>query len=66
MTKLTVDQIEKKIKYLLGKHRELDRIIEHNENSSSPGAWKEIKNLKKQKLDLKDQIATLENEKSNI
>jgi uncharacterized protein YdcH (DUF465 family) len=66
MTELTVKQIENKIKYLLGKHRELDRIIEHNENSSSPDAWKEIKNLKKQKLDLKDQIATLENEKSKI
>ena len=41
---LTQPQIDKKIKYLQGKHRELDKIIQYNENSSSPDAWKEIKN----------------------
>jgi len=63
---LTQPQIDKKIKYLQGKHRELDKIIQYNENSSSPNAWKEIKNLKKQKLNLKDEIAVLENEKNKI
>jgi uncharacterized protein YdcH (DUF465 family) len=66
LTTLTSEQIEKKIKYLLGKHRELDKIIEHNESSSSPNAWREIKNLKKQKLTLKDEITVLENEKNKI
>ena len=59
-------QIDKKIKYLQGKHRELDKIIQHNEQSSSPNAWKEIRNLKKQKLNLKDEIAVLEHEKNTI
>lgn len=65
-TVLTEKQIQNKIKYLTGKHRELDKIIMYNEQQMHPSSWKEIKNLKKQKLDLKDQIAKLENEKNKL
>lgn len=50
---------ERELKHLEGKHRELDKIIEHNESDSSPESWHILKNLKKKKLTLKDRIASL-------
>lgn len=51
--------IERRIRSLEGKHRELDRIIKHNEQSSNPESWQSIQNLKKQKLQIKDEINSL-------
>ena len=51
--------IERRIQLLEGKHRELDRIIEHNEKDSNPESWQNIQSLKKQKLQLKDEINSL-------
>ena len=50
---------KRKIQHLEGKHRELDKIIEHNEADSSPESWHIVKSLKKKKLAIKDQIASL-------
>jgi len=55
----TQNSTERKIKHLEGKHRELDKIIEHNEAANTPDAWHIVTNLKKKKLALKDQIASL-------
>ena len=55
----TQQYTKKQLKHLEGKHRELDKIIEHNENDSGPGTWYILKSLKKKKLYLKDQIASL-------
>lgn len=53
--------IDKQIKHLEGKHRELDKIIQHNEQDSNPTSWHILASLKKKKLQLKDQIAALKN-----
>jgi hypothetical protein len=50
-----------KLKHLQGKHRDLDKIIAHNEKDSSPESWHLLKSLKKKKLYLKDQITSLKN-----
>ncbi len=49
----------RKIKHLEGKHRELDKIIDHNHSDSGPKSWHLMNSLKKQKLAIKDQIAEL-------
>jgi uncharacterized protein YdcH (DUF465 family) len=57
--KTALNSTERELKHLEGKHRELDKIIEHNESDSSPESWHILKNLKKKKLTLKDRIASL-------
>lgn len=57
--KKTLQSIKLKLRHLQGKHRELDKIIEHNEQDSSPDSWHILQNLKKKKLRLKDQIASV-------
>jgi len=52
---------KRQLRHLEGKHRELDKIIEHNEQDSSPEAWQILKSLKKKKLAIKDRIASLKN-----
>lgn len=52
---------KRKIRHLEGKHRELDKIIEHNEQDGGPQSWHILTSLKKRKLQLKDQIASLKN-----
>lgn len=51
--------IKQRLRHLQGKHRELDKIIEHNEEDSSPKSWYILQSLKKKKLKLKDQIASV-------
>ena len=53
--------IKQRLRHLQGKHRELDKIIEHNEQDSSPESWHLLKSLKKRKLKLKDQISSVKN-----
>lgn len=50
---------KRQIKYLQGKHRELDKIIGHNEQDESPESWQLVKSLKKKRLAIKDQIVSL-------
>jgi hypothetical protein len=56
---MTQQSIKQRLRHLQGKHRELDKIIEHNESDSSPNSWHIVKSLKKKKLALKDQIASV-------
>lgn len=58
--------IERRLRSLEGRHRELDRIIEHNEQSSNPESWQSIQSLKKQKLQLKDEINSLRSSLSQL
>ena len=55
----TQKSTERELKHLEGKHRELDKIIEHNETDSGPESWHILKSLKKKKLAIKDRIASL-------
>jgi len=60
LAKMTTQQsIKHRLRHLQGKHRELDKIIEHNEKDSGPESWHIVKNLKKQKLQLKDRISVV-------
>ena len=55
----TQNSTKRELKHLEGKHRELDKIIEHNEADSSPESWHILNSLKKKKLALKDRIAVV-------
>ena len=60
LAKMTTQQsIKQRLRHLTGKHRELDKIIDYNEKDSGPQSWYIVKSLKKQKLQLKDQIASV-------
>ncbi len=63
--KTTLNSIKQEIKHLEGKHRELDKIIQHNESDSSPQTWHILKSLKKKKLAIKDRIASLKSSLSH-
>lgn len=58
--------IDKKIKHLEGKHRELDKIIAHTEKQDTTESWATLRKLKKQKLVLKDKIAGLKSTQSEL
>ena len=55
----TQHSIKQRLRHLKGKHRELDKIIDYNEQDSGPDTWHIVKSLKKKKLQLKDQIASV-------
>jgi hypothetical protein len=59
MSKKLKQSTKKELKHLQGKHRDLDKIIAHNEADSSPQSWQILKSLKKKKLYLKDRIMAL-------
>ena len=59
LAKKTEQSTKNELKHLEGKHRDLDKIIAHNESDSSPASWHLLKSLKKKKLYLKDKIASL-------
>lgn len=60
------DFIDKKIKHLDGKHRELDKIIAETERQEGKESWATLRKLKKQKLALKDKIAGLKSTQSEL
>lgn len=61
MNKKTEQSTKNQLRHLEGKHRDLDKIISHNEQDSSPQSWQILKSLKKKKLQLKDRIVMLKN-----
>lgn len=63
--KTTLNSTKREIKHLEGKHRELDKIIQHNESDSSPQTWHILKSLKKKKLAIKDRISLLKSSLSH-
>jgi len=60
------DFIDKKIKHLEGKHRELDKIIVETERLETKESWATLRKLKKQKLALKDKIAGMKATQSGL
>lgn len=64
--RLKQEFIDKKIKHLEGKHRELDKIIAETERQESKESWATLRKLKKQKLVLKDKIAGMKATQSEL
>lgn len=61
------DFIDKKVKHLEGKHRELDKIIAETERQEvNKESWATLRKLKKQKLALKDKLAGLKATQSEL